>query len=152
MPYVDDWSKVISTHTEVEVPPLTFNDLRKAIQEVKTVAGYCCQYAYYGYTCKCAYKRAQELQLRQYYYGIDTSTSTNKKEKKMSVVDKLKRLAMDKDDRLLVDYKIVDESGELTCEGQEVLWTVLLEKYKPELVAKVRELDEEEKSKKKSKK
>ena len=67
----------------------------------------------------------------------------------MSVVSKLKQLALSKEDRLLRQYDIVSDCGDLTEDGQEVLWGILLAANKAELVSRVKELDEEEKAKKK---
>jgi hypothetical protein len=84
-----------------------------------------------------------------HYYGCPFTTKTLKEEKKMSVVSKIKQLTLSKDDRLLRKYEIVSDCGDLTDDGQEVLWSILLETHKAELVKRVKELDEEEKSKKK---
>lgn len=73
---------------------------------------------------------------------------SSKGDKKMNVVKKLKALSLDKGDRLLRKYGIVSETGDLTTEGKEVLWNILLQEKKAELVAKVEELEAAEKKKK----
>jgi hypothetical protein len=84
------------------------------------------------------------------YYGCPKSRQTQlDKEKKMSVVSKIKQLTLSKEDRLLRKYELVSDCGDVTDEGQEVLWSIILETHKAELVKRVKELDEEEKSKKK---
>ena len=82
-----------------------------------------------------------------YRYAAFNITKT--RENKMSVVEKIKQLALPKGDRLLRKYELVDEAGDLTDEGREVLDGILLAEYKDQLVAKVEELDKAEKSKKK---
>ena len=94
-------------------------------------------------------------ELYKCYYeasGADRYASfniTKLKENKMSVVEKIKQLSLSKGDRLLRKYELVDERGDLTDEGREVLDSILLAEYKDQLVAKVEELDKAEKSKKK---
>lgn len=73
----------------------------------------------------------------------------DKKEGNMSVITKLKKLALNKEERLLREYGIHSDCGDLTEEGKEVLWIILEEANKEELIKKVKELDKEEKPKKK---
>lgn len=73
----------------------------------------------------------------------------NKKEKKMSVVAKLKSLTLTKGERLLRKYDLVSDCGDLTDEGREVLDSILLTEYKDKLIERVTELDKEEKAEKK---
>jgi hypothetical protein len=73
---------------------------------------------------------------------------TSKGKKNMNVVKKLKALSLDKGDRLLRKYGIVSETGDLTAEGKEVLWNILLQEKKTEIVSKVEELEAAEKKKK----
>lgn len=72
-----------------------------------------------------------------------------KKEKKMSVANKLKDLTRNKDDRLLLKWGIMREDGSLTGEGSEALENLLFEKFKTELVAQVQQLEDEAKKAKK---
>ena len=61
-----------------------------------------------------------------------------------NIANKVKRLAMNKDDRLLLDYDIVDDEGDLTGEGIDLLRVVAFEHFKDQIVAKVKEVKAEE--------
>jgi hypothetical protein len=75
--------------------------------------------------------------------------SEGKKEKKsMNVVKRLKTLSLSKEDKLLRKYQIVDDTGDLTGNGKEALWNILLEDNKTALVEKLSELEKSEKAKK----
>lgn len=66
----------------------------------------------------------------------------------MNITKQLKDLTLSKGDRLLRTYGIVDDCGDITTDGTEVLLQMLLENYKEPLIAKVTELDKEQKAKK----
>lgn len=82
----------------------------------------------------------------------DTASSINKPIKKegfiMNITKQLKDLTLSKGDRLLRTYGIVDDCGGITEDGEEVLLQMLLEDHKEALIAKVTELDKEQKAKK----
>lgn len=66
----------------------------------------------------------------------------------MNITKQLKDLTLSKGDRLLRKYELVDDCGDITEDGTEVLLQMLLEDYKEALIAKVTELDKEQKAKK----
>jgi uncharacterized Zn finger protein (UPF0148 family) len=71
-----------------------------------------------------------------------------KEKKSMNVVKRLKTLSLSKEDKLLRKYQIVDDTGDLTGNGKEALWNILLEDNKTALVEKLSELEKSEKAKK----
>jgi hypothetical protein len=80
---------------------------------------------------------------------VNPFNTFNKEEVEMSIVNKIKELAKSKDDKLLAKHVIVDNCGNLTCEGRDVLQNILFEEYKAKIVAKVKLVDDEEKKAKK---
>ena len=99
-------------------------------------------------------QRAERNSLMQ--YGLQNArnvwkVATNEEEPEMNVVTKIKNLGLKKGDRLLRKYNLVDETGDITGDGKDVLWQLLLEAYHDQLVEKVTELDDEEKAKAKKK-
>lgn len=68
---------------------------------------------------------------------------------KMNIVQKVKALALNADDKLLRKYGVVDTDGDLTDDGIEILNTVLLEQFKSQIVEKVKAVADEEKKGKK---
>ena len=72
-----------------------------------------------------------------------------KGEKKMSIVSKVKQLALSKGDKLLRKHGVVDPCGDLTEEGQEILLSIVFENYKDAIVEKIQEVDDAEKKGKK---
>lgn len=89
-----------------------------------------------------------------FFYSEDFTLVARSKEQSkegivMSTVKKLKELAMSADDKLLRKYEVVNECGELTCEGKEVLMDVLFEQNKKAVVDQLKALDAEEKASKK---
>ncbi len=79
---------------------------------------------------------------------FDSYTSA-RKEKKMSLVSKIKRLTMNKDDKTLLEAKVTNDCGELTDEGRELLEHVLFEEHKAKLVEMAQKVIDEDKEKKK---
>lgn len=69
-----------------------------------------------------------------------------KKEKDMSVVDRIKKLALSSDDKLLRKYSLQNDCGEWTEEAQEVLVAMLMDERRSDLVAKAKELAAEDKA------
>lgn len=69
-----------------------------------------------------------------------------------NAVDKVRQLAMNKDDRLLKKYEVVDECGQITQGGKELLIDLLFSENKAKVVAKLEEVDADEKESKKAKK
>jgi hypothetical protein len=67
----------------------------------------------------------------------------------MNIVEKVKQLALNADDKLLRKYSVVDSEGDLTDEGIEILNTVLLEQFKSQIVEKIKAVEESEKKGKK---
>lgn len=76
---------------------------------------------------------------------ITMSKSIKKEGFIMNITKQLKDLTLSKGDRLLRKYELVDD---ITEDGTEVLLQMLLEDYKEALIAKVTELDKEQKAKK----
>jgi hypothetical protein len=70
-----------------------------------------------------------------------------KESKSMNVVKRIKNLGLSKADKLLRKYQMVDQAGDLTGDGKEALWSILLEENKDLLVEKLTELETENKSK-----
>lgn len=68
-----------------------------------------------------------------------------------SIVERVRRLAQPKDERLLRDYGVVNECGELTAVGEGLLIEILFAANREAIVEKVKALDEEEKKSRKSK-
>lgn len=68
-----------------------------------------------------------------------------------SIVDKVKELALSKEDRLLRKHGIVDDCGNIMNEGIELLTRIMFEAHKADIVKAVQEVDDEEKAAKKGK-
>lgn len=66
-----------------------------------------------------------------------------------NVVTKIKELSLSSDEKLLRKHGLRDRNG-WTCEATEVLDAMMLEERRADLVAKVKELDAEEKKEKKN--
>jgi hypothetical protein len=69
-----------------------------------------------------------------------------------NVVEKLELLGLDEPERLLRRYNVVDETGQLTDEGQIVLIRHLFKANKTAIVAQLKQLEAECKAEKKAKK
>lgn len=74
--------------------------------------------------------------------ALQSGVST-KEDKKMNIVKELKNLTLSSDDKLLRKYQLVDESGDLTAQGKEAIWQLLLKQNKDTLVEQLRELEKE---------
>ena len=74
------------------------------------------------------------------------------KEDKMSIVDKVRDIAMSKEDRLIRKHEVRDECGSLTRAGKDLLLEVLFEENKALVVAKLQDVEAAEKEEKKGKK
>lgn len=79
------------------------------------------------------------------YGWIRETTTTTKEEPEMSVSSKIKELSLNADDKLLREYGVVDDDGDLTCEGKRVLENLLFEENKAAIVAKLKEVKASEK-------
>lgn len=87
-----------------------------------------------------------------YWTDNELEIVTGKENKFMSIVSKIKELALDADTKLLKKYNVIDEARELTEEGKEVLLQHLFEQNKDAIVAKLKEVDADEKRAKKESK
>jgi len=65
------------------------------------------------------------------------------------IVKRIKALGLNKADKLLRKYQIVDNAGDLTSDGKEALLNLLFEQNKTALVAKLTEVEANEKQSKK---
>ena len=74
---------------------------------------------------------------------------TKPKEEKMSLLTKLKKLTLPKDEKLLRKYGVVDEAGNLTDEGIDVVLDKIFETVRKDVVADLEKLDSEEKKSRK---
>ena len=70
----------------------------------------------------------------------------------MSIVDKVRDIAMSKEDRLIRKHEVRDECGSLTRAGKDLLLEVLFEENKALVVAKLQDVEAAEKEEKKGKK
>lgn len=102
---------------------------------------------------RCSYRDGYKLELdTPGAYWTDRELrliTTTKETKPMNVLAKIKELALDADTKLLKKYHIIDEARELTEEGKEVLLNHLFEQNKAAIVAKVKDVDADEKKAKK---
>ncbi len=73
----------------------------------------------------------------------------NKKEGIMSVVEKIKNLALNKDVKLLRKYGIEDECGSLTAEGRAIAINKAYETHREAILTDLRALEAEDKKNKK---
>lgn len=84
-----------------------------------------------------------------YNYALSTCSSTiTGGEKKMSLVQKVKDLTAPKDVKLLKKYGAIDECGEPTDGGIELMDSILFNEYKSKLVEKLEALEAAEKKEK----
>ena len=66
-----------------------------------------------------------------------------------ALVKKLNDLTLTEDDRLLLKYNVIREDGTITETGKEVLLNLLLNKHSDVILESLRQLDAEDKKKKK---
>lgn len=68
-----------------------------------------------------------------------------------TILEKLRDLTLNSDDRLLREYGLVEASGKLTYEGTTAVVEYMFKQVKPEIVKDLRELEKQAKTVKKVK-
>lgn len=107
-----------------------------------------------GLNCDCTLCYAQRRQqeraaLNQLMFQPQLQQLLPIEEQPMNIVERIKNLSLSTDEKLLRKHELVDECGDLTTDGKAILWAILLDTHRETLVAKVREIEAEDKANKK---
>lgn len=90
--------------------------------------------------------------LQNWVGGDDKLELVTNEGENMDTVQKLKQLALSPQDRLLRKHGVVNDCGEVTADGKTVLWSLILEQYKDDLVAQLQQVEDEDKAEKAARK